>query len=146
MSNSKLLLSTLVSAALVIGPVEAAPVVPASHASDVVQAQWHHHGGGWGWNPLVWLGLGAGVVVGSIIADEAYRPRPGHYYDEGPYDGPYYYPANYRGDPREVCQQNFRTFEWRTGLYTTPSGEKRLCPYLRDAGPPPEGPPPRAPY
>ena len=107
---------------------------------------WHHRG--WGWGPWAWLGLGAGVVAGAIIADEAYRPHPGHYYDEGPYDGPYYYPANYRGDPREICQQNFRTFEWRTGLYTTPSGEKRLCPYLRDAGPPPEGspPPPRAPY
>jgi len=57
----------------------------------------------------VWLGLGAGVVAGAIIADEAYQPHPGHYYDEGPYDGPYYYPANYRGDPREICAQNFRS-------------------------------------
>jgi len=100
-----------------------------------------------GWNPLAWLGLGAGVVAGAIIADEAYRPHPGHFYDEGPYDGPYYYPANYSGDPREICAQNFRSFDWRTGYFTTYSGERRLCPYLRDAGPRPEGPPPpRAPY
>ena len=148
MSNLKLLLSTVVAGGLVTGPVQASPTfVSVPHPSDVVQAQWHRHGWGWGWSPWAWLGLGAGVVVGTIIADEAYRPHPGHYYDEGPYDGPYYYPADYRGDPRVICQQNFRTFEWRTGFYTTPSGEKRLCPYLRDAGPPPEGPPPpRAPY
>ena len=99
-----------------------------------------------GLEPFVWLGLGAGVVAGAIIADEAYRPHPGHFYDEGPYDGPYYYPANYRGDPREICAQNFRSFDWRTGFYTTYSGERRLCPYLREAGPPPDGPPARAPY
>ena len=146
MSNPKLLLSTALAVVLAIGPVRAGPVVSIPHSSYVVPAQWHHHGWGWGWSPWAWLGLGTGIVVGTIIADEAYRPHPGHYYDEGPYDGPYYYPANYHGDPRVICQQNFRTFEWRTGLYTTPSGEKRLCPYLRDAGPPPDGPPPRAPY
>lgn len=150
MSRSKLVLGAALSVALAVGPVQAAPSFPSPpQVKDVLQVQWHHHGGGgWGWGPWAWLGLGAGVVAGTIIANEAYRPHPGHYYDEGPYDGPYYYPANYRGDPREVCLQNFRTFEWRTGLYTTPSGEKRLCPYLRDAGPPPDGPPPppRAPY
>ena len=107
-----------------------------------------HHG--WGWGPWAWLGLGAGIVAGAIIADEAYRPHPGHYYDEGPYDGPYYYPSNYGGDPREICAENFRSFEWETGFYTTYSGERRLCPYLADALPPPAAapPPPReaAPY
>jgi hypothetical protein len=148
MSTSKLLLTTALSVGLAMGPAQASPpFADFRHAGDVTQVQWHHHGWGWGWNPLVWLGLGAGVVAGAIIADDAYRPHPGHYYDEGPYDGPYYYPANYRGDPREVCAQNFRSFDWRTGFYTTYTGERRLCPYLRDAGPPPEGPPPpRAPY
>jgi hypothetical protein len=75
--------------------------------------------------------LGAGVAIGTIIADEAYRPRRGYYYDDYAYDGPYYYPSGYRGDPRVLCAENFRSFEWRTGLYTTYSGEKRLCPYLR---------------
>jgi len=105
--------------------------------------------GGWG-SPWPFIGFGAAIIAGAIIADQAYRPHPGHYYDEGPYDGPYYYPADFHGDPREICLQNFRTFEWRTGYYTTYSGQKRLCPYLRDIGPPPpDGPPPppdRAPY
>jgi hypothetical protein len=147
MANSKLLLTTAISFGLAFGPVQAGPAFPVGHHSDAVtQVQWHHHG--WGWNPLAWLGLGVGVVAGAIIADEAYRPHPGHFYDEGRYDGPYYYPANYHGDPREICAQNFRTFEWRTGLYTTSSGERRLCPYLREEGPPPAGPPPapRDPY
>lgn len=32
---------------------------------------------------------------------------------------------------RERCDQRFRSFEWETGLYTTYSGYKKLCPYLR---------------
>ena len=155
MSISKLFLVSGVAMSLAVGPVQATPIQakgPAhiAHPSDFTQAGWHGgwgHGGwghgGWGWGPWPWLGLGAGVVAGAIIADQAYRPHPGHYYDEGPYNGPYYYPANYQGDPREICLQNFRTFEWRTGFYTTYTGEKRLCPYLRDAGPPPRD---RAPY
>ena len=75
------------------------------------------------------IGLGAGLVVGSIIASEAYRPRH-RYYDVEAYDGPYYYPSDYHGDPRAICARYFRSFEWNTGLYTTYSGEKRLCPYL----------------
>jgi hypothetical protein len=89
--------------------------------------------GGWG-GAWPFIGFGAAVIAGAIIADQAYRPHSGHYYDEGPYDGPYHYPAGFRGDPREICLQNYRTFEWRTGLYTTYSGQKRLCPYLRDVG------------
>ena len=99
-------------------------------SSDVVPVEWRGRGGGGGCGVGALLGLGTGVVVGSIIADRAYRPRPGRYYDEAAYDGPCYYPADYRGDPREICAQNFRSFEWRSGLYTTYSGEKRLCPYL----------------
>jgi hypothetical protein len=142
MTSSKLLLATAIAAGVAIAPAQASPTfatVPLT--SNLTKVQWRH--GGWGWGPWTWLGLGAGVVAGAIIADEAYRPHPGHYYDEGPYDGPYYYPANYRGDPRDICAQNFRSFDWRTGYYTTYSGERRLCPYLRDAGPPP---PPRVPY
>lgn len=29
------------------------------------------------------------------------------------------------------CSRRFRSFERRTGLYTTYGGEKKLCPYLR---------------
>ena len=136
MSNLKLLLASALSVALVV-PSHAAPTVQSmSQVHGVTLAQWHRggwgwRGGGWGWGPWPWIGLG--VVAGAIIADEAYRPHPGHYYDEGPYNGPYYYPSDYRGDPREICLQNFRTFQWRTGYYTTYSGERRLCPYLREA-------------
>ena len=28
------------------------------------------------------------------------------------------------------CAEQFRSFEWDTGLYTTYDGERRLCPYL----------------
>lgn len=139
----KLLLASALSVALVV-PGHAAPKVPSPPAvHGVTFAQWHRgggwgwrHGGGWGWGAWPWIGLG--VVAGAIIADEAYRPHPGHYYDEGPYDGPYYYPSDFRGDPREICLQNFRTFQWRTGYYTTYSGERRLCPYLREAALAPE--------
>lgn len=78
------------------------------------------------------VGIGIGVgVLGAIIASEAYRPRAGYYYDDYEYEGPYYAPSSYRGDPRVLCAENFRSFEWNTGLYTTYGGEKRLCPYLR---------------
>ena len=125
--------------AFAIGPAQAAPAAPttspssASEANAVTPVQWGYRRGygrrGWGAAP--WLGLGAGVVIGTIIANEAYRPRRGYYYDDYAYDGPYYYPSAYSGDPRAVCAQNFRSFEWNTGLYTTYGGERRLCPYLR---------------
>jgi hypothetical protein len=106
---------------------------PAAHgvAEGVTQVQyrhWHRHRGGWGRGVGIGLGLG---ILGGIVAAEAYRPRPGYYYDDYAYEGPYYYPQGYAGDPRAVCAQHFRSFEWNTGLYTTYSGEKRLCPYLQ---------------
>ena len=68
--------------------------------------------------------FGAGVavgVIGSIIAQgaaEAHRER------------------GYRGRRDEEwrwrkCDRKFRSFEYDTGMYTTYSGERRLCPYLR---------------
>ena len=83
-----------------------------------------------GFRPFVGFGIGAGIVAGAIIAGRAYAPRRGYYYDTYDYTGPYYYPSDFRGDPREICARHFRSFEWRTGLYTTYHGEKRMCPYL----------------
>ena len=41
------------------------------------------------------------------------RDQPGgYYYDDYSYDDPYYYPSGYSGDPRAICAQNFRSFEW----------------------------------
>ena len=142
MSTSKKLLPIgALALAFTFAPAEAAPTAPSaaiagkSDASAVTQVQWgwgyRRYGYRRGWGPGPWLGLGAGVVIGSIIANEAYRPRRGYYYDDYAYDGPYYYPSAYSGDPRAICAQNFRSFEWNTGLYTTFTGEKRLCPYLR---------------
>ena len=127
--------------ALLAGPSLAAPLGPqmnetiraaSADTTGVTPVQWRRHGGwrgrGGGWGPL---GLGLGIIGGAIIANEVYRPRAGRYYDDSAYEGPYYYPSQYSGDPRRICAQNFRSFEWGTGLYTTYSGERRLCPYLR---------------
>jgi hypothetical protein len=143
--KSRLWLATAVSVVLAVASAQAAPSFPsAPHVRGAIHIHgyrggWGHHHG-WGWGPWAWLGSGAGIVAGAIIADEAYRPHPGHYYDEGPYDGPYYYPSHYGGDPREICAES--SFEWETGFYTTYSGERRVCPYLTDALPPPAATPP----
>ena len=120
--------------ALALGLAPAAQAAPASpaFASGVTQGsdanvikvrdRWGRGAG---------VGIGLGILGAAIIANEAYRPRRGYYYDDYAYDGPYYYPSSYAGDPRAVCAENFRSFEWRTGMYTTYSGERRVCPYLR---------------
>ena len=131
----KLLPAGALALACALAPVQAGPITSdvalalKSQTGGASEVQWR--GRGWGWGPWPWVGFGAGVVAGAIIADQAYRPRPGYYYDDYAYAGPYYYPPGYQGDPRVICAQNFRSFEWQTGLYTTHSGEKRLCPYLR---------------
>ena len=109
----KLLPLGAVALAFAVAPANAAPTASAtaaiapklensdSHASAVVgRPPRYGYGYRRGWGPGPWLGLGAGVVVGSIIANEAYRPRPGYYYDDYAYNGPYYYPSAYSGDPR----------------------------------------------
>ena len=117
---------------LLASPSHAAPAAPAKSAIEVspadgaaTQVRWRRGWGGGG------LGIGLGIIGGAIIANELYRPRRGYYYDDYAHEGPYYYPSNYQGDPRRVCAENFRSFEWNTGLYTTYSGERKLCPYLR---------------
>jgi BA14K-like protein len=90
-----------------------------------------YRGYGWG-RPGPWIGLGAGVAAGAFIYSQTYLPRRGYYYDTYAYDGPYYYPEGFSGDRRELCSRYFKSFEWRTGMYTTYGGERRLCPYLRD--------------
>ncbi len=92
-----------------------------------------YRGYGYGWGrPGPWIGLGAGIAAGTFIYSQTYLPRRGAYYDTYAYDGPYYYPANFEGDRRDLCARYFKSFEWRTGLYTTYGGDKRLCPYLRE--------------
>src|SRR5262249_28302101 len=127
-------LALTIAATPFAAPVAAAPAAPllpgvarAEAGSAVTQVRryrhfrHHHRGGGVG------VGIGLGII-GGLIAAEAYRSAPGYAYDEDVYDGP---PPGFTGDPRELCARNFRSFEWGTGLYTTYSGEKKLCPYLR---------------
>lgn len=107
------------------GTVRPSAAAPANVSPVQYRPGWRRDGFAGG------LGVGLGIgVLGAIIANEAYRPRGGYYYDDYAYDGPYYQPSGYAGDPRNLCAQNFRSFEWNSGLYTTYSGEKRLCPYL----------------
>ncbi|HEU0059955.1 MAG TPA: BA14K family protein [Hyphomicrobiaceae bacterium] len=125
-----------VAAALAFAPLgaaaapavgSAAPALRAAPGGGVAQVDYRRRGGFGGG-----LGVGLGIgVLGAIIANEAYRPRAGYYYDDYAYDGPYQEPADFAGDPRDLCAQRFRSFEWNTGLYTAYSGEKRVCPYLR---------------
>jgi BA14K-like protein len=140
MSTWKLLSAGALALALGWAPAQAAPasqaVAPAMKElgtdNGVSQIQYWRRGGRYrGRGVGLGLGLGLGVLGAAVIYDQAYRPRRGYYYDDYAYDGPYYMPSGYSGDPRTICAQNFRSFEWRTGLYTTYSGEKRLCPYLR---------------
>jgi hypothetical protein len=127
--------------ALVVGlaPAQAAPAaqVPtpllakSDTQSGVTEARYGRRGYRRG---RIGRGIGVGIglgILGGIVAAEAYRPRPGYYYDDEAYDGPYYAPSGFAGDARSLCAQNFRSFEWDTGLYTTYGGEKRVCPYLR---------------
>jgi len=138
-----LMLMTMVSAEAAPMTAGASEAVEAqgTSASDVIQVNRRYYGGygrhGYGYGHryghrgYFGFGLATGVVVGAVIANSYYRPRPGYYYDDYAYDGPYYRPATYVGDPRVLCAENFRSFEWKTGLYTTFGGEKKLCPYLK---------------
>ena len=121
----------------VVGPAMAAPaamppsLAKAEAGSTVVEVSrrsyhryhGHRHRGHGGRNLAIGLGIG---IIGGMIAADAYRSAPA-YADDEVYDAP---PAS-AGDPRELCAQEFQSFEWNTGLYTTYSGEKKLCPYLR---------------
>ena len=124
--------------------VKAQAAQAAQTSSEVTRVQWGNRGyyrGGYGRygygygrgyrrGPYIGLGIGAGIVAGAIIADSYYRPRPATTTTTMPIPGRLR-PAQYAGDPRVLCAESFRSFEWRTGLYTTYGGEKRLCPYLQ---------------
>jgi hypothetical protein len=111
----------------VVGPAIAAPaaippaLAKAEAGSAVVEVRrrshhrYHRHHRHGGRNLAIGLGLG---IIGGMIAAEAYRSAPAYADDD-------------IGDPRELCAREFQSFEWDTGLYTTYSGEKKLCPYLR---------------
>ncbi|RIA47458.1 BA14K family protein [Dichotomicrobium thermohalophilum] len=64
--------------------------------------------------------FGAGVavgVIGSLIAQGIAEERAREIRNE-----------EWRW---RKCDREFRSFEWDTGMYTTYSGHRRVCPYLR---------------
>lgn len=147
MTLRSIMLAIAVGTTLSAAPVQAAPPAPVmaedatALASQVEQVQYRRgfggpayaYRGGYGWRrPGPWIGLGVGVAAGAFIYSQAYLPRRGYYYDTYAYDGPYYVPQDFSGDRRELCARYFKSFEWRTGFYTTYGGERRQCPYLRD--------------
>lgn len=111
--------------AIAAPPAPAATAVTAAIGDQASPIRYRRHRGfGRG------LGVGLGIgVLGAIIADQAYRGRPAYAEEAEVYDGPP--DARHEGDPRTLCAETFRSFEWDTGLYTTYAGEKRMCPYLR---------------
>lgn len=44
---------------------------------------------------------------------------------------PYADEVRYAREDKERCAEKYRSFEWDTGEYTTYSGKKKLCPFLR---------------
>jgi hypothetical protein len=61
-------------------------------------------------------GLAVGII-GALVAQGLSESQARARYDE-----------EWRWDR---CAEEFRSFEWDTGMYTTYQGERRLCPYLR---------------
>lgn len=126
MAAWKVMTASALALATVMAPAQAAPVttsiaplaVQSSGGNGVTEVRHRHrhyrhrhhrH------NRNIGLGIGLGII-GGIIANEAYRSNAYGY--EG-------------GDPRAACAQQFRSFEWNTGMYTTYGGDRVLCPYLR---------------
>jgi BA14K-like protein len=127
MSAWKVLMAGSLALATVAAPVSAAPLTSsfapmaaqAADGSNVVEVRRGYHRGHRHYRRGGNVGLGIGLgIVGGLIAAEAYRSSaPAYDYEGG-------------GDARALCAQNFRSFEWDTGMYTTNSGERRVCPYL----------------
>jgi hypothetical protein len=71
----------------------------------------HHHGPG----PLFWFGTG--LLSGYLVGHHGHRTsaRPDMTTD----------------DAAAACARTYRSYEPTTGLFTSTSGEKKLCPYLK---------------
>ena len=64
----------------------------------------------------------------SLIIYFSNTPRYRTYY----YDRPYYRSSgsSYRA-AKKRCARKYRSYNWRTDKFTTYSGKKKLCPYVR---------------
>jgi BA14K-like protein len=129
--------------ASVTGCVDAASAAPVidrlafknASASTIEFVQWRG-GWGWGWGAPAAGGFVAGALVGSALAAPYYY-APGPYYPY--YPSPYYppAPAGYyargsgpppAGDAVAYCEQRFRSYNPKTGLYIGTDGHLHPCP------------------
>src|SRR5271166_3529153 len=120
------------------GGASAAPVIDHlafknASPSAIEFVQWR---GGWGWGAPAAGGFVAGALVGSALAAPYYY-GPGPYYPY--YPSPYYppAPAGYyapgsgpppAGDAVAYCEQRFRSYNPKTGLYIGTDGHLHPCP------------------
>jgi hypothetical protein len=134
-SLKALAVSTLLAASMTcrVGAASAAPVIDHLAFTNAVPstiefAQWRG-GWGWGWGAPVAGGFVAGALLGGALAAPYYY-APGPYYYPSPYYPPapagYYAPTAPSGDPVAYCEQRFRSYNPKTGLYI--GTDKRLHP------------------
>jgi hypothetical protein len=140
--------STLLVASMTgyLGTASAAPVIDHlafknASPGTIEFVQWR---GGWGWGAPVAGGFVAGALLGGALAAPYYY-TPGPYYPAYPepdypsYPQPYYapapagYDASGYGPPAgggEVayCEQRFRSYNPRTGLYIGTDRRLHPCP------------------
>ena len=118
-----------------ITAVPAAQAEPSFHGAQVHQVGgknwkkgWNNNRnwnrGGWngryynnrGWNGNNWvgpaIGLGAGVIIGSMLAAPRYAPPPAR---------------AYYGDRNAYCAQKYRSYNPYTGTYTGYDGRQHYC-------------------
>lgn len=76
-----------------------------------------------------WIGP---VIIGGGAYDGYYNRYDSSYYDDDDDGAVYSYRSSNRWSEAALdrCEEQFRSFDRRTGTYTTYDGEKRLCPYL----------------
>ncbi len=59
-----------------------------------------------------------------------YYPNYRRYYNDS-YRGYRGYGSSSYQAAKRRCARNYRSYNWRTDMYTTYGGEKKLCPYVR---------------
>ena len=112
--------AALLMASLLAQPADAAALAPAHVSqlarppSHVTQVYWRR-GWGWGW-PGRWWGPGpaiaGGILIGGALVASAI--------------------AEHRATDAAVrrCEDDFPSFDPRTGTFRNRYGERRICPYL----------------
>ncbi len=100
-------------------------------AAGPAQARWHGHHGGWhhggGAIGAGIAGFAAGAILGGLASQPGYYYGPGYGY-YGPGYGDYAYEPAPGGGGVAYCEQRFRSYNPRTGLYLGYDGRHHPCP------------------